>query len=119
MLALTPTRLESWPLPPQVAVPTGTPQSFGPPTSGEFSMLRAKLKPGRVVPLGPPPMPPLSRLDHRVQTLCRRKLLSCLVTTASVQLANPVQKPVPASAASKKGCGVIAADAAVMPVQAV
>ena len=77
-------------------------------------MLRGKLKPGTVVPLGPPPMPPLSRFDHKVQTRCRRKLLSCLVTTASVQLAKPVQKPVPDRAASKKGWGVILAGAVVM-----
>src|SRR5690349_13154796 len=97
MLALTPTPLESCPLLPKA------------PARGVFSMLRGKMN------------EPLSRLDHNVQTLCRRKLLNCLVTTASVQLENPVQKAEvgPPRAASKKGCGVILAGAVVMPVQAV
>src|SRR5439155_19378366 len=108
MLAFTPTPLESWPLLPNAEV-----------LSGLFNMLRAKLKPGTVVPPGPPPIPPLSRLDHKVQTLWRRKLLSCLVTPASVQLANPVQKPVLDRAARNNGPAVILAGGTGMAMHAI
>src|SRR5229473_125983 len=102
MLAFTPTPLESWPLDPKAEF-----------TMGLFSMLRWKINPGSVVcwfcvtvvplalvqvvagatgaQIGPPPMPPLSRADHRLQTLCVEKLLNCLDVTAAVQLAKPVQ----------------------------
>src|SRR5216683_6393335 len=111
MLAFTPTPLESWPLDPK-----------GEFTMGLFSMLRWKINPGSVVcwfcatvvplalvqpvatpQIGPPPRPPLSRADHRLQTFCSEKFPNCLEATAAVQLAKPLQYPVPDSAASKKG----------------
>src|SRR5712692_4434287 len=99
MLALLATPLESWPFAPNAELMMGL-----------FSMLRWKINPGSVVcwlcatatplalvqpptvlQIGPPPMPPLSRADHRLQTLCVEKLLNCLDVTAAVQLAKPVQ----------------------------
>src|SRR5713101_5133314 len=99
MLALLATPLESWPLAPNAEV-----------LMGLFSMLRWKINPGSVVcwfcvtvvplafvqpvataQIGPPPMPPLSRADHRLQTLCVEKLLNCLLVTAAVQLVKPLQ----------------------------
>src|ERR1700730_6669245 len=110
MLALSPTPLVIWPLPPQVAVPGGVPQFSGPPMMGLFNMLREKLNPGSVfcwfcatvVPLafvqpaaalqtGPPPIPPASRSLHMFQTLCVVRFALSLNTTAAVQLENAVQ----------------------------
>src|SRR5437868_3327037 len=89
MLALTPTPEESWP-----PHPTSVPRTQ---FNGVFSMVRGKLK------------PPASRSLQRLQTLCVAKLSNSLLVTAAVQLAKPVQKPVPARAVSKNGCGVTAA----------
>src|SRR5438270_7639998 len=95
MLALTPTPEESWP-----PHPTSVPRTQ---FNGVFSMVRGKLK------------PPASRSLQRLQTLCVAKLSNSLLVTAAVQLAKPVQKPVPARAVSKNGCGVTAATAPALP----
>src|SRR5712671_975976 len=101
MLALTPTPEVNWPLAPHGAVEI-EPGHGAVPGSGLFSMLRGKLN------------PPLSKSEYKLHTLCVAKLPNSLATTVAVQVPG-AQYPVPASAVSKKGCGVTAATAAALP----
>src|SRR5215831_12074296 len=98
MLVFKPTPDDNCPLQP-ISLPVGQ-------LSGVFCMLRGKLK------------PPLSRSLYRLQTFWIDRfpvpLLPSLARTAWVQLAKPLQYPVPARAASKNGWG---ATAAVLPMQ--
>src|SRR5664279_5697188 len=90
-----PTPEVNWPLQP-IAPDEGPPGQL----IGVFIMLRGKLK------------PPLSRSLYRFQTDSVLRLLvpltPSLAITAWVQLAKPLQYPVPFNAASKNGCGVTA-----------
>src|SRR5712672_708656 len=102
MLAFTPTPEVNWPLAPHGAGEID-PGHGAVPGMGLFSMLRGKLNPEGCVLLQV--APPWSRSLHRLHTLCVVKFPCSLNTTAEVQEAKPLQKPVPASAVSKKGCG--------------
>src|SRR6267378_1627544 len=111
MLAFTPTPEVNWPLAPHGAGEID-PGHGAVPGMGLFSMLRGKLNPQACVLLQV--APPWSRSLHRLHTLCVAKLVNSLATTVAVQVPG-AQYPVPASAVSKKGCGLTAATAPALP----